>query len=51
MSKRVKDLSCDMKRVSDNNCVVGVGVGNCLIDTTLDTKKLGLCCGYIDSPM
>jgi len=51
MSRRVEDLPCNVKRVNDNNYVVGVGVGDCLIDTASDSEKLGLCCGYVDSPM
>jgi len=51
VSRRVEDLSCDVKRVSDDNYVVGIGVGDCLIDTTSDSEKLSLCCGYVDSLM
>jgi len=40
-----------MKRVNDDNYVVGVGVGDCLIDTALDSEELGLCYSYIDNLM
>ena len=51
MSRRVKDLPCDMEGVSDDDYVVGIGDGDCLVNAALDSKKLSLGCGYIDGPM
>lgn len=51
MSRRVKDLSCNMERVSDDNYTVGVGNGDCLVNATSDSEKLSLSYSYIDGPM
>jgi len=51
MKGRVKDLSCNMKRVSDDYNVFDVGVGNCLVNTTLDSKELSFSYGNIDGPV
>jgi len=51
VSERVKDLSCDIEGVSDDYNMLDIGVGNCLVNAVLDSKELGLSCGYIDCPM
>ena len=51
MSERVEDISCDMEGVSDDYNVFDVGVSNCLVNTTLDSKELSFCCGDINGPV
>ena len=50
ISERVKNLSCDIEGVSNDYSVFDVGVSDCLVNTALDSKKLGLGYGNIDSP-
>ena len=51
MSGRVKNSSCNMKEVSDNNNVLDIIISNCLVYTALNSKKLSLSCDNIDSPV
>jgi len=51
MNRRVEDLPCDVEEVSDDDYVVGVGDGDCLVNATSDSKKLSLSYSYIDSLM
>jgi len=51
MSRRVKNLSYYVERVSDDDYAVGVGDSNCLVNAALDSKNLSLSCGYIDGTM
>ena len=51
VSRRVKDLSCDMEEVSNDYNMLDIGVGDYLVNTTSDSKELGLSYGYIDCPM
>jgi len=51
MSGRVKDFSCDIEGVSDDYNMLDIGVGDCLVNATLDSKELGLDCGYINCSM
>ena len=51
MSGRVKDSSCDMKGFSDDNNVLDIMISNCLVYTALNSKKLSLGYGNIDSPV
>jgi len=51
MSGRVEDSSCDMKRVGNDNNVLDIMISDCLVYTTLNSKKLSLSCGNIDSPV
>jgi len=51
MSKRVKDLSCNVEGVSDDDYIVGVGDGDCLANAASDSEKLSLSCSYINGPI
>ena len=51
MRERVEDLPHDMEGVSDDYNVFDVGVSNCLVNTTLDSKELSFCCGDINGPV
>ena len=49
MSQRVKDSSCDMKRVGDDYDMFDVMVSDHFVYTTINGKKLSFSCGNIDS--
>ena len=49
MSGRVKNSSCNMKGVSDNNNVLDIMISDCLVYTTSNSEKLSLGYGNIDS--
>ena len=49
MSGRVKDSSCDMKGVSDDNNVLDIMISDCLVYTISNSKKLSLGCSNVDS--
>jgi len=51
MSGRVKDSSCDMKGVSDDNNVLNVMISDCLVYTVSNSEKFSLGYGNIDSPV
>ena len=51
MSERVEDISCDMEGVSDDYNMLDIGVSDCLVNATSDSKELGLSYGYIDCSM
>ena len=51
MSERVKDFSCDMKGVSDDNDVFDVVVSDCLVYTISNGKELILSYSNVDSPV
>ena len=51
MSGRVEDSSCNMKGVSDNNNVLDIMISDHLVYTTLNSKKLSLSYGNVDSPV
>jgi len=51
MSGKVKNSSCNMKEVSDKNNVLDIMISNCLVYTALNSKKLSLGYGNIDSPV
>jgi len=49
MSGRVKDSSCNMKRVGDNNNVLDIIINNHLVYTILNSEKPGLGCDNVDN--
>ena len=51
MSGRVEDSSCNMKGVGDNNNVLDIMISDHLVYTTLNSKKLSLSYGNVDSPV
>jgi len=51
MSGRVEDSSCNMKGVGDNNNVLDIMISDYLVYTTLNSKKLSLSYGNVDSPV